>query len=70
MIEKLILAPALDSLLQSDREDEMTHWLEQHGEAPTEARVASILDRAKRSSRLLTDQEIREVVRKDIGGPP
>jgi 2-isopropylmalate synthase len=46
------------------------HWLEQHGEAPTEARVAAILDLAKRSSRLLTDQEIQEVVRKDIGGPP
>jgi 2-isopropylmalate synthase len=41
------------------------HWLEQHGEAPTDDRVAAILDRAKRSNRLLTDQEIQEVVRKD-----
>ena len=31
VIEKLTSAPALDSLVQSDREDEMTHWLEQHG---------------------------------------
>jgi signal transduction histidine kinase len=31
MIEKLTSAPALDSLVQSDREDEMTNWLEQHG---------------------------------------
>jgi signal transduction histidine kinase len=30
-IEKLTSAPALDSLVQSDREDEMTHWLEQRG---------------------------------------
>ena len=31
VIEKLTSAPALDSLVQSDREDEMAHWLEQHG---------------------------------------
>ena len=31
VIETLTLAPALDSLVQSDREDEMTSWLEQHG---------------------------------------
>src|SRR5262249_34063116 len=30
VIEKLTSAPALDSLVQSDREDEMTHWLDQH----------------------------------------
>lgn len=30
VIEKLTSAPALDSLVQSDREDEMTTWLEQH----------------------------------------
>jgi signal transduction histidine kinase len=31
VIEKLASAPALDSLVQSDREEEMTAWLEQHG---------------------------------------
>jgi signal transduction histidine kinase len=31
VIEKLTSAPPLDSLVQSDREDEMAHWLEQHG---------------------------------------
>jgi signal transduction histidine kinase len=31
VIEKLTSAPALDSLVQSDREDEMTEWLERHG---------------------------------------
>jgi signal transduction histidine kinase len=31
VIDKLTSAPALDSLIQSDREDEMTTWLEQHG---------------------------------------
>jgi signal transduction histidine kinase len=31
VIEKLTSAPALDSLVESDREDEMTAWLEQHG---------------------------------------
>ena len=31
VIEKLTSAPPLDSLAQSDREDEMAHWLEQHG---------------------------------------
>jgi signal transduction histidine kinase len=31
IIEKLTSAPALDSLVQSDREEEITSWLEQHG---------------------------------------
>jgi signal transduction histidine kinase len=31
VIEKLTGAPALDSLAQSDREEEMAAWLEQHG---------------------------------------
>ncbi|MCU1298428.1 MAG: cyclic nucleotide-binding protein [Acidobacteriaceae bacterium] len=31
IIEKLTSAPALDSLVQSDREEEVTAWLEQHG---------------------------------------
>jgi signal transduction histidine kinase len=31
VIEKLTSAPPLDSLVQSDREDEMARWLEQHG---------------------------------------
>jgi signal transduction histidine kinase len=30
VIEKLTSAPTLDALVQSDREDEMTHWLDQH----------------------------------------
>ncbi len=33
VIEQLACAPALDSLVQSDREEEMTAWLEQHGVA-------------------------------------
>lgn len=41
------------------------HWLQEHGHAATDARVAAILDRAKRSDRLLTDEEILELVRKN-----
>jgi signal transduction histidine kinase len=40
VIEKLACAPALDSLVQSDREEEMTVWLEQHG-VPNASRFAS-----------------------------
>jgi signal transduction histidine kinase len=40
VIEKLTFAPALDSLVQSDREDEMTTWLEQHG-VPHASRFAA-----------------------------
>jgi signal transduction histidine kinase len=42
VIEKLTSAPALDSLVQSDREDEMTHWLEQHG-IPSASRFTAAL---------------------------
>jgi signal transduction histidine kinase len=40
VIEKLTSTPALDSLVQSDREDEMTTWLEQQG-IPNASRFAS-----------------------------
>jgi signal transduction histidine kinase len=40
VIEKLTSAPALDSLVQSDREEEMTTWLEQHG-IPDASRFAA-----------------------------
>jgi signal transduction histidine kinase len=40
VIEKLTSAPALDSLVQSDREDEMAAWLEQHG-VPHASRFAA-----------------------------
>ena len=40
VIEKLASAPALDSLVQSDREDEMTAWLEQH-RVPNASKFAS-----------------------------
>jgi signal transduction histidine kinase len=40
VIEKLASAPALDSLVQSDREEEMTAWLEQHG-VPNASRFAA-----------------------------
>jgi 2-isopropylmalate synthase len=43
----------------------VVHWLEEHDHAATDARVAAILERAKRSDRLLTDEEILEVVRKN-----
>jgi 2-isopropylmalate synthase len=42
----------------------VVHWLENRGHAATEPRVAAILDRAKRSNRLLTEEEILDVVRK------
>lgn len=41
----------------------VVHWLEQRGHAATEPRVSAILDRAKHSNRLLTDEEILDVVR-------
>ena len=40
VIEKLASAPALDSLVQSDREEEMTAWLEQRG-VPNASRFAA-----------------------------
>ena len=40
VIEKLASAPALDSLVQSDREEELTAWLEQRG-VPNASRFAS-----------------------------
>jgi len=43
------------------------HWLHEHGQPATEARVAAILERAKRSDRLLSDQEILEAARKNEG---
>ena len=42
----------------------VVHWLEQRGHSPTEPRVSAILERAKRSDRLLTEEEILDVVRK------
>jgi 2-isopropylmalate synthase len=42
----------------------VVHWLERRGHSPTEPRVAAILERAKRSNRLLTEEEILDVVRK------
>jgi 2-isopropylmalate synthase len=41
----------------------VVHWLEQRGHPVTEPRVAAILERAKRSDRLLTEEEILDVVR-------
>src|SRR5438067_1244341 len=38
-------------------------WLEKRHIAPEPALVAAILDRAKRSNRILTEQEVMEVVR-------
>jgi 2-isopropylmalate synthase len=40
------------------------HWLERRGHEASEPRVAAILERAKRSDRLLTEEEILDVVRK------
>jgi len=40
------------------------HWLEKRGHAAPEARVAAILECAKRSDRPLTEEEILDVVRK------
>jgi len=45
VIEKLTSAPALDSLVQSDREDEMAHWLEQHG-IPNVSKFTAVLAEA------------------------
>jgi 2-isopropylmalate synthase len=42
----------------------VVHWLKQRGHPVTEPRVAAILERAKRSKRLLTEEEILDVVRK------
>jgi 2-isopropylmalate synthase len=42
----------------------VVHWLENRGHAATDPRVAAILDKAKRSNRLLTEEEILDVVRK------
>ena len=42
----------------------VVHWLEKRGHAATEPRVAAILERAKASDRLLTEEEILDVVRK------
>jgi 2-isopropylmalate synthase len=42
----------------------VVHWLEQRGHPVTEPKVAAILERAKRSNRLLTEEEILDVVRK------
>ena len=42
----------------------VVHWLELRGHPVTEPRVAAILERAKRSDRLLTEEEILDVVRK------
>lgn len=38
-------------------------WLERRGLPVTDAAVAAVLDRAKRSDRVLTDEEIREVLK-------
>jgi 2-isopropylmalate synthase len=43
------------------------HWLQEHGHPATEACVATILEKAKRSDHLLDDQEILEIVRKHLG---
>jgi 2-isopropylmalate synthase len=40
-------------------------WLERRGHQATEPRVTAILEMAKRSNRLLSEEEILEVVRKD-----
>ncbi|MBI3857523.1 MAG: 2-isopropylmalate synthase [Planctomycetes bacterium] len=40
------------------------HWLQLRGHAATDPLVAAILDRAKHSNRLLSDEEILDVVRK------
>ncbi len=40
------------------------YWLEKRGLAATDAVVAAILDRAKHSNRVLTDEEILDAVRK------
>jgi 2-isopropylmalate synthase len=42
----------------------VVHWLERRGHPVTEPKVAAILERAKRSNRLLTEEEILDVVRK------
>src|SRR6185295_16378860 len=42
----------------------VVHWLELRGHAATEPRVAAILEKAKRSNRLLSEEEILDVVRK------
>jgi len=42
----------------------VVHWLERRGHAATEPRVAAILEKAKRSNRLLSEEEILDVVRK------
>jgi 2-isopropylmalate synthase len=42
----------------------VVHWLERRGHQATEPRVAAILERAKSSDRLLTEEEILDVVRK------
>jgi signal transduction histidine kinase len=42
MIDKLTAAPALDSLVQSDREEELAAWLERHG-IPDASRFSAVL---------------------------
>ena len=46
VIEKLNLCAGLDSLMQSAREDEMAHWLEQHG-IPTVSKFTAALGRGE-----------------------
>lgn len=38
-------------------------WMERHGVRPDEARIAAVLERAKRSDRILKDEEIWDVLR-------
>ena len=42
----------------------VVHWLTERGHPATDARVAAVLERAKRSDRLLSEEEILDVVRK------
>jgi 2-isopropylmalate synthase len=44
-------------------------WLEKHGHAATDAAVNAILEKAKHSNRLLTDEEIQDAVRSQIPNP-
>ena len=37
--------------------------LERHGVEPTDARIQAVLDKAKQSTRLLTDEEVLETAK-------
>lgn len=50
-------------------ESNVVYWLSQRGYEPTSELVAALLDAAKRGNRVLTDEEIKQVI-KDNGAVP